>query len=251
MKINLPEGWRLIVKRETQSTNEDVKNLPAGSDKTAICAETQTGGRGRMGRRWVSPKGNLFVSFCLELGTLNQAEIYSFLSAIALIGAMENVCPGIEIKCKWPNDLLVEGEKISGILLETDGVGRLIVGIGVNIVAFPEDKMLYPTTSLAAHGFSVTKETLLEELLRQFDLWQKRLYDEGKAPVLDAWRQKAYGVGKPIVAHLPDRNVEGVFSGLDNDGRLLLNTNGEIIKITTGDVFFGSAGKKENDGRND
>ena len=246
MEIKLPEGWRLIVKRETKSTNEDVKNLPAGSDKTAVCAETQTGGRGRMGRRWVSPKGNLFVSFCLELGNLNQAEIYSFLSAVALICAIEKVCPGIDIRCKWPNDLLVEGKKISGILLETDGVGRLIVGIGVNIAAFPEDQMLYPTTSLSEYGFSVTKETLLEELIYQFDLWQKRLFDKGSPSILDAWRQKACGLGKPITVHLPDRNVTGIFSGLDNDGRLLLNTDGEMIKITTGDVFFGSTGRNEN-----
>ena len=246
MKISLPEGWRLIFKGETKSTNEDVKNLPAGSDKTAICAEFQSEGRGRTGRRWVSPKGNLFVSLCLELGDLNRSEIYSFLSAVALTDAIEKVCPGIGIKCKWPNDLLVEGKKISGILLETDGVGRLIVGIGVNIAAFPENNMLYPATSLAECGFSVTKEALLKELLYQFDLWQKRLSDEGKKTILDAWRQKAYGLGKKIVVRLPDQNMEGVFAGLDNDGRLLLNKDGKLCEISVGDVFFGSAKRNEN-----
>ena len=247
MKIALPDGWRLIAKNETVSTNEDVKALPSGSDKVAVCAETQTGGRGRMGRRWISPKGNLYVSICLDLGGLRQAEIYSFLSAAALACAIEKVCSGIEVKCKWPNDLLVDGRKVSGILLETDGVGRLIVGIGVNIMDCPEEQMLYPVTSLAKCGFRVTREMVLEELLRQFDFWQKRLNDEdGKSAVLNAWKRKAYGIGKKIVVNLPDKREEGTFDGLDNDGCLLLNNGGEIIKVTAGDVFFGSAGRNEN-----
>ena len=137
MSVSLPSGWNLIFKKETVSTNEDVRCLPAGADKTVVCAEVQTGGRGRMGRRWVSPEGNLYVSLCFELGALREAEIYSFLSAVALAGAFEQVCPEIGVKCKWPNDLLIGGKKVSGILLETDGVGRLIVGIGVNVVSVP------------------------------------------------------------------------------------------------------------------
>ena len=237
--MTLPQGWRLIEKNETLSTNEDVKALPAGSDKTAVCAETQTGGRGRMGRCWISPKGNLYVSVCLELGSLREAEIYSFLSAVALAEAIESVCPEIEIKCKWPNDLMIDGKKVSGILLETDGVGRLIVGIGVNIAACPESGTLYPVTSLAANGFSVTREAVLEALLRRFDFWQKNLKSGGKAPLLDAWLERAFGIGGKIAVNLPDKRLEGTFDGLDKDGRLLLNKDGEKITITAGDVFFG------------
>ena len=239
MDVTLPQGWRLIEKSETLSTNEDVKALPAGSDKTAICAGTQTGGRGRMGRRWVSPKGNLYVSVCVELGSLREAEIYSFLSAVALAEAIEGVCAGIDIKCKWPNDLMINGKKVSGILLETDGVGRLIAGIGVNIVSFPESGTLYPVTSLADCGYAVTKEAMLEALLQRFDFWQNALKRNGKAPLLEAWRQRAFGLGGKIVVNLPDKRLEGTFDGLDKDGRLLLNRNGERIKITAGDVFFG------------
>ena len=239
MNITLPQGWRLISKQETFSTNEDVKALPAGSDKTAVCAELQTGGRGRMGRRWVSPKGNLYVSVCVELGSLREAEIYSFLSALALAEAIEDVCAGLEIKCKWPNDLMIDGKKVSGILLETDGVGRLIAGIGVNIAAFPESGMLYPVTSLTACGYPVTREAVLEALLRHFDFWQKKLKSDGKAPLLEAWLKRAYGLGGKITVNLPDKRLEGTFDGLDKDGRLLLNKDGERIKITAGDVFFG------------
>ena len=239
MNITLPQGWRLIEKSETLSTNEDVRALPGGADKTAVCAELQTGGRGRMGRRWVSPKGNLYVSFCVELGSLRNAEIYSFLSAVALAEAMEDVCAGLEIKCKWPNDLMIDGKKVSGILLETDGVGRLIAGIGVNIADYPEGGTLYPVTSLAANGYAVTREAVLEALLRRFDFWQRKLKSDGKAPVLDAWLKRAFGLGGKIAVNLPDKRLEGTFDGLDKDGRLLLNKDGERIKITAGDVFFG------------
>lgn len=239
MNLTIPQGWRLIFKKETLSTNEDVKALPAGSDKTAVCAEMQTGGRGRMGRRWVSPKGNLYVSVCVELASLREAEIYSFLSAVALAEAIESVCPELEIKCKWPNDLMIDGKKVSGILLETDGVKRLIVGIGVNITDFPATGTLYPVTSLTASGHPVTKEAVLEALLRRFDTWQKELKNGGKAAVLEAWRQRAFGLGGKIAVNLPDKRLEGTFDGLDKDGRLLLNRSGEIIAITAGDVFFG------------
>lgn len=234
------------MKKETLSTNEDVKALPSGSDKIAVCAAVQTGGRGRMGRHWVSPEGNLYVSLCLELGSLRHAEMYSFLSAVALADAIEELCAGIEIKCKWPNDLLIDGKKASGILLETDGKGRLIVGIGVNVVDFPTDQMLYPVTSLAACGFSVTKEALLEALLKHFDLRQRQLQKEGKTPLLDSWRKRAYGIGAPISVNLPDRQLHGIFGGLDQNGCLLLNKEGEEIKITVGDVFFGRIERNEN-----
>lgn len=242
MNVALPFGWNLIFKKETVSTNEDVKFLPAGSDKTAVCAGIQTGGRGRMGRRWVSPEGNLYVSLCFELGTLRTAEIYSFLSAVALAGALEQVCPKIGVECKWPNDLLINGKKVSGILLETDGVGRLIVGIGVNVIPVPAGQMLYPVTSLSDCGYDATKEKVLEALLQQFDFWRDRLEKEGKKAVLDAWLKRAYGIGQKIAVNLPDKRLEGTFDGLDNDGRLLLNKDGETIKITAGDVFFGGKG---------
>ena len=238
MEIRLPSGWTLIVKEQTVSTNEDVKALPAFSDKTVVCAEMQTAGRGRIGRRWDSPKGNLYLSVCVELPDLKGAEFYSFLSALALSDAIQECCPEIEIRCKWPNDLLIKGKKVSGILLETNGKNRLIVGMGVNIVEFPADKMLYPATSLKANGCSIRKELLLETLIRCFDFWQKRFQKEGKEPLLNAWRAKAYGIGGDIIVNLPDRQLKGTFDGLDNDGCLLLNRKGEIIKIMTGDVFF-------------
>lgn len=243
MEIKLPQGWSLIEKEETDSTNEDVKKLPPGSDKTAVCARIQTGGRGRMGRRWVSPAGNLYVSFCLEPVGLAQAGLYSFVAAVALTQAIEKLCPGLRVSCKWPNDLLINGKKVTGILLETNGVDRLIVGIGVNLAPVDERQMLYPVTSLRGEGFHIERAQMLEALLNCFDGWQKCLQTLGSGPVLEVWKQKACGIGGPVTVNLPDRQLKGTFYGLDQDGCFLLNKEGEILKITAGDVFFGQTGK--------
>ena len=243
MQTKLPQGWTLIEKAETDSTNEDVKKLPAGSDKTVVCARIQTGGRGRMGRHWVCREGNLYVSFCVEPIRLIQAGMYSFLTAVALMQAMEELCPGLSVCCKWPNDLLIDGKKVSGILLETNGSDRLIVGIGVNLMPVDESRMLYPVTSLRQEGFDLQRGQLLEILLDRFDFWQKCYQTEGAEPILKTWRQKAYGMGKMVTVNLPDRREQGTFYGLDQDGCLLLNKDEKIIKITAGDVFFGQTGK--------
>ncbi len=235
----LPQGWKLIEKKETESTNLDVKKLPAGSDRIAVVADVQSGGRGRMGRRWISPAGNLYISLCLEEIQPARAGMYSFLTAVSLAQAMERLCPGIDVKCKWPNDLLVGGKKISGILLETDGVDRLIAGVGVNIVSFPETGVLYKTTSLKNEGYAVTRDEMAQAFLLCFDYWDNRLKTEGASPLLDAWIEKACGIGAPVTVNLPKGSIGGTFYGLDKDGCLLLNKDGEIIKITAGDVFFG------------
>ena len=243
MQVKLPQGWTLIEKAETDSTNEDVKNLPVGFDKTAVCARMQTNGRGRMGRRWVGHEGNLYVSFCVEPIRLMQAGMYSFLTAVALMQAMEKLCPDLSVRCKWPNDLLIDGKKVSGILLETNGADRLIVGIGVNLMPIDESRMLYPVTSLHQQGFDIKKDRLLETFLDRFDSWQRRFQIEGAEPILHAWMQKAYGIGASITVNLPNGREQGTFYGLDPDGCLLLNKGEEIIKITAGDVFFGQTGK--------
>ncbi len=243
MTIRSVQGWSLIEKEETDSTNEDVKKLPPGSDKTAVCACIQTGGHGRMGRRWISPAGNLYVSLCLEKIPPAQAGIYSFLAAVALMQAIEKLCPGLQMHCKWPNDLLINGKKVTGILLETDGVDRLIVGIGVNLIPIDESRLLYPVTSLRQEGFDVDKTDLLEALLESFGQWQIRLKTQGKEPVLSAWKRKACGIGGSVTVNLPDRQLRGTFYGLDQDGCFLLNKEGEILKITAGDIFFGRTEK--------
>ena len=228
----------VIFKETTLSTNEDVKALPENADHIAVCAKTQTGGHGRLGRKWISPAGNLYVSFCIRLDSLASAGNYSFLSAVALAQTLESF--GLKPQCKWPNDLLIDGKKISGILLETDGKNRLIAGIGVNLLPVSAENLLYPVTSLKNEGVDATPRDVLNRLIKCFEALEKQPF----SAVLDEWRSRAYGLGQPATVNLPTGKMQGTFYGLDKNGVLLLKCGQQIVKITAGDVFFGEQGKK-------
>lgn len=228
----------IIFKESTQSTNEDAKALPENADHIAICAKTQTGGHGRLGRKWISPAGNLYVSFCIRLDGLASAGNYSFLSAVALAQTLESF--GLKPLCKWPNDLLIDGKKVSGILLETDGKSRLIAGIGVNLLPVDAKSLMYPVTSLASEGVTSTPQEVLNRLIERFEALEKQPF----STVLEEWQRRAYGLGQPITVNLPTGKLQGTFYGLDKNGVLLLKCGQQIVKITAGDVFFGEQGKK-------
>ena len=121
----------------------------------------------------------------------------------------------------------------------------MIVGIVGNLIPVDEKQMLYPVTSLCREGFNVEREQMLETLLDYYNDWQKCLRTLGITPVLETWKQKACGIGGPVTVNLPDRQLKGTFYGLDQDGCFLLNKEGEILKITAGDIFFGQTGKNE------
>ncbi len=242
--LSLPYGWRLINLEETSSTNEAVKELPPFSDKVAISAKLQTKGRGRLNRVWQSPKGNVYLSLCLSLDTLETAGQFSFLTALSLMEAIESLCPTLEVQCKWPNDILIKGKKVSGILLETDGFSRLIIGVGINLIAPHCKEVIYPITSLLEEGFKIEVQTMIKTFLYCFDKSLTRLNSEGFFPILKSWEKKAYGLGQPMIANLANEQIQGVFYGLNEQGCLLLQKENEIIKITAGDVFFSQKGEK-------
>lgn len=246
--VVLPEGWTLECLKETGSTNEAVGKRAAetGLDRLIVQADIQTAGRGRRGRPWKCQEGNLFFSLALNVENVARLGEYSFLTALALAQAIEDIDPNLAPECKWPNDVLLNGKKMSGILLETDGkkgIERLIVGAGVNIVPVGAENMLYPVASLAEEGCTVSKEAVLSAFMNRFDLLDKLRKKEGFSPVLDGWKSRAYGLGTQIAVNLPDRRLTGTFSGLDKDGCLLLNNADGEHKITAGDVFFGAQGK--------
>ncbi len=246
--VILPEGWTLECLEETDSTNEAVKRRAAetGLDRLIVQADGQTAGRGRRGRAWKSLPGNLFFSLVLKVRDAARLGEYSFLTALALARAVEDIAPNLAPKCKWPNDVLLNGKKMSGILLETDGkhgIERLIVGVGVNIVPVGAEGMLYPVASLADEGCLTGMEEVLSAFMNRFDLLAKLREKEGFAPVLDGWKKRAYGLGAEIAVNLPDRRLTGTFSGLDKDGCLLLNNADGEYRITAGDVFFDPQGK--------
>jgi BirA family transcriptional regulator, biotin operon repressor / biotin---[acetyl-CoA-carboxylase] ligase len=242
----LPAFLRLQGFAELDSTNEEAKRqavagAPAG---ILIWAGTQRAGRGRRGRAWVSVPGNLYMSLLLRPERpAGAAAQLGFAAALAVGEALLPLLPQVvDLAYKWPNDVLVGGRKISGILLESQAAeeGRvdwLVVGIGVNVVSFPEDSE-HPATSLAAVGAApVALQALLEAVARGFHFWYERWLAEGFAPLREAWLARARGLGQPIRVRLPRGESQGRFAGLDEEGALLLDTGTALSRITAGDVF--------------
>lgn len=211
-----------------------------------ITARRQLGGRGRRGRAWVSETGNLYASLLLvdpapvsALGSLPIAV------ALALYRAISAEMPfaGDRIAIKWPNDILVDGKKVSGILVEAenlpDGRHAVVIGCGVNVAHRP-DNPLYPSITLTEAGATASPESLFAHLMLELadvlSLWDA---GRGVAAVVAEWKRHVKGIGEAITVNLPDRSISGIFSAIEDDGLLQLRLpTGELMRIASGDVFF-------------
>jgi BirA family biotin operon repressor/biotin-[acetyl-CoA-carboxylase] ligase len=247
---NLIEDYHLLSYDVLDSTNEEAKRLAAGGGAhgAVIWAKRQTSGRGRMGREWVSAEGNLFVSVLLappkELSDCSQL---SFVASIAAAETLDAIVESARVTCKWPNDVLYDGKKIGGILLEAfttmDEQGKerqwVVVGVGINVDSFPEHVM-FPATCLRNAGVEIISAKIvlsrfIHNFIPQYDVWMKK----GFPPIHKAWMQRAYRIGHATEVIIGDKQVDGVFDGIDASGRLLLKSkSGAITGITAGDVFF-------------
>lgn len=235
---------------EIDSTNEACRRRalqgePAG---LVIRADLQTQGRGRRGRNWVSPKGNLYVSLLLQPARpAGEVATLGFVAVVALGEAVRAILPPTtQVAHKWPNDLLLNGRKASGILLETQTVPGaspfVILGMGVNIVSHPADTP-YPVTDLLAAGAAlISPRELLDRLLDAFAPVYESWEQGGFAAIEPAWRRRAVGIGQPIEVRLQTGVLHGTFRDLDSDGalRLTLPGGGER-RISAGDVYLPAA----------
>lgn len=246
-EYQLPAGYGLEASDEIDSTNAEARRRAADgvNDPTWFIAKSQTAGRGRRGRQWVSEAGNLYASLLLRPeSSVGEAALLSFAAALAVAEAIEEVT-GVthKLTCKWPNDLLYGGRKISGILLESasgesGALDWLVIGIGINLVHFP-DNTDYPATSIAAEGFSsVTTHDLFAALARRLDHWLEIWRQAGFPPVRDAWLARAAGLGEAITARTADEEITGRFKGLSPTGALLIEPeDGAMREILAGNVF--------------
>jgi BirA family biotin operon repressor/biotin-[acetyl-CoA-carboxylase] ligase len=207
-------------------------------------ADTQTAGRGRRGRDWFSHEGNLHVSLLLRPDCKPvQAATLGFVAAVALGRVLRDLTPA-EVLHKWPNDLLIDGRKMTGISLEagsgSDGqLDWLVLGIGVNICAHPETG-LYPTTDLVASGGpSLTPRELLDRFLTVFGPFYDVWVEGGFKAIRSDWLAFAAGIGERVVARLEREEVAGSFADLDSDGALIMQLDsGQRRRIAAGDIFF-------------
>jgi BirA family biotin operon repressor/biotin-[acetyl-CoA-carboxylase] ligase len=229
------------------STNDEARRLALAGEHGPlwVVASRQTAGRGRRGRSWVSEPGNLFCTLLVELdASLGLCGQLSFAASLAVADVVVGFTPNNGVTLKWPNDVLLEGKKTAGVLLEAapNGEGsRLLVGIGINLSSHP-DAVEYPATSLrAVVDPPPSPEEAHTRLVAAWDAWYEKWRAYGFAPLREAWQARAEGVGKRVKARLGTSEVEGLFEDLEQDGAMLLRLdNGGMLRLTTGEIYFGS-----------
>lgn len=238
-----PQGYALARHAELDSTNSEARRLAENGEVGPlwIMAERQTAGRGRRGRSWETLSGNLAATLLLRPdappGPVGQL---SFAAALSVADVVSHFAPKASVTVKWPNDVLVEGKKTAGILLESGDAPTgawLAVGIGINLAAAPEGTE-FPATALAQFADPPSPDDALALLAARFAHWYAGWMSGGFETLRTAWLARAGGLGLPIRARLPHETRHGVFEGIDASGALLLNEQGRITSIAAGEVFF-------------
>lgn len=241
---SMDDFWRVQVLGTTPSTQDMVRASAETGEPEGLAIQSlqQTKGRGRHGNDWTSPMGNLYMSLLLRPSCkADKAGQMAFVVALALSDAMDEVIDPSHTKTlKWPNDILIDNKKVSGILLESklDSHGRvdyLIVGTGINIFAPPEGAVGLDQIKREPVYVNKFRDLYLAKLLDRYTSWQNK----GFAPVREAWLKQAHGLGQNMKIRLPEITYEGVFEGIDESGALIARIDGEQRIFTAGEVHFG------------
>lgn len=260
-------GYRLLAFDRVGSTNAEALALAKAGDpgRVWVVAAEQTEGRGRRGRQWYTPPGNLAASIFLVAGNEpSRAATLGFVGGLALEEALRTVAPALPVRMaldggeggegercvrfslKWPNDVLAEGAKIGGILLQTvslaGGRSGIVVGIGVNVAAAPQG-LDRPATALAELGCDVDAPTLFAAL---GDAWvgHERLWADGQGlgAIRERWLERASGLGEAVAVRAESGVIRGVFETIDPEGCLIVRAaDGSRLRVTAGEVHFGVA----------
>jgi BirA family biotin operon repressor/biotin-[acetyl-CoA-carboxylase] ligase len=237
-------GKRAVVLDVVDSTNAEALRRAGAGERGPlwIVATEQSAGRGRRGRAWISPAGNLHATLMLtDPSQPAAAPQLGFVASLALHDAVAAAAPPLasRLALKWPNDLLCEGRKVAGILIEGEGDPVAVaVGIGVNCRHHP-DATEFPATDLAAAGVDVSAVALFDDLAAAVQVrlgqWNR---GAGFAAIRTAWLARAAGIGEPVRVRLSGRETAGRFETIDDSGRLMLRTAaGSVEAIAAGDVF--------------
>ncbi|MBN9087186.1 MAG: biotin--[acetyl-CoA-carboxylase] ligase [Reyranella sp.] len=234
----LPDGWTLVALPSVGSTNDEAARLAeaGATEGTVVWSREQTGGRGRRGRSWASPVGNLYSSTILrpDCPAMRAAEL-GFVAALAVA---DMVPSGRAVRVKWPNDVLVDGGKVAGILPESsiaaDGKAEhVVLGIGVNVGFAPNlPEMRYPGACLGG-TVEAALEALTAALARRMVQWRR----DGFPAVRAEWLAKAGPLGLEVDVKLGDELVRGRFAGMDSEGALLLDTEAGPRRIVAGELL--------------
>ncbi|MFW2586885.1 biotin--[acetyl-CoA-carboxylase] ligase [Sagittula sp. SSi028] len=241
-----PETYARHVLVEVDSTNaEAARRMDGLAGPAWICALSQTAARGRRGRAWNSPAGNFAATLVMRpTEPPETVALRSFVAALALYDALSDLT-GTEagLALKWPNDVLLNGGKVAGILLEGLPHGGLAVGIGVNLIAAPDRAMLEaravaPVSVLSETGVRIQPEKMLDALAQAWAIREEAFVTYGFAAIREAWLARAARIGDTITARTSREETIGVFETVDATGQLVLNTPSGRVHIAAADVFF-------------
>ncbi|ALL15264.1 biotin--[acetyl-CoA-carboxylase] ligase [Caulobacter henricii] len=245
-----PAAPPVVVFDEIDSTNAEARRRAEAGELGPVwlLGLRQSAGRGRRGRAWETGAGNLAATllFSTDKPPAVAAQV-SFVAALAVADLLASFVPSQRVSLKWPNDPMLDGLKVSGILVESgtrpSGGLWIAVGFGVNLAAKPLESER-PATALSVHlaGAPPLPTEAVQILAEAFDRWSLVWDSLGFPAIADAWTARAHGLGAPCVARLGTETVEGIAEGLDDDGALRLRLpDGRLRRITAGDVFFGEA----------
>lgn len=247
---NWPEGVARRVLQEIDSTNAEAARIAATlAGPEWILGLHQSAGRGRRGRAWIDPQGNFAATYVMRpQEPPDQVALRSFVAALALFDAFVGVTGrAAGLSLKWPNDVLLNGGKVAGILLESigsgTGVNHLAIGIGVNLIAAPDGNIVEPgalaPVSLADEtGMQISPQDFLAQLAPAFAKWETQFTTYGFAPIRAAWLERAAKLGEVITARTGRDEITGTFETIDDTGNLILSTAKGQRAIAAADVFF-------------
>jgi len=230
-------GWQVVGLGAVASTMEEARRLAetGAADRTVVRAVEQTGGRGRMGRQWSSPPGNVYMTAILrpDAPTARAAEL-SIVAAVALADAVARF--GGDVALKWPNDVLLNGGKVAGVLLEAVAEGSVLkavlIGIGVNVASRPE---LPDRRTSRIEGAEA--DTVFEALVAALDARYRQWCRDGLTGIRSAWLARGPAIGAPLTIYQGGERLEGRFAGMETDGTLVLAlADGSTRRIASGEV---------------
>ncbi len=252
-KRDIASGLKIkVIGRDIQlfatiiSTNTSAMELASkgAAEGTVVISEMQTGGKGRLGRKWISPKGNLYLSIILRPSVpTHKAPLITMAGAVAAASAIRSVCR-VAAGIKWPNDILVFDKKVCGLLTEMsaeqDRIRHIVLGLGIDVNMrldeLPPDIRSLTTTLAEATGATVDRTALLRQLLRDLDHWYRQFLTQDTS-VLEEWKKLNVTIGRRIMVSSTGEQIEGMAQGIDEDGRLIVKQdNGSTRAVAAGDV---------------
>jgi len=243
-------GREVVFLESVDSTNTFAARLAGegGAEGTVVLADAQTGGKGRFGRTWLSPPGrNLYMSIIVRPVMLpGEAAVLTLMSAVACVSAIKKLTT-VPVSIKWPNDILVSGRKLGGILTEIradmDKIFHAVIGIGINVNLttddMPDDLKLIATSIKQETGTSFPRTLLAVGVLKEMDRWYGMFLEKGKKPVLLRWKELTSTIGQTVQVRSGAETITGIAEGIDDDGMLLIRLPGGPVKrVSSGEVAY-------------